>query len=56
MQGEQRGGVVIGKKKAMLLVYLNDLVLMAKIEEEMRIMLDRFRQYVKKKILIHIKC
>lgn len=45
------GGIELGGKKVYLLVYADDVVLLAEEEAEMRSMIVRFEGYLKKKKL-----
>lgn len=52
MRKEQTGGVEIGKKHVWSITYADDIVLLAKSEEELRSMLRRFKKYLEKKKMI----
>lgn len=49
MRKEQTGGT-IGKEKFWTITYADDMVLLAKSEEELKRMLKQFKRYLKKKI------
>lgn len=51
MRKEQAGGVTIGKEKFWSLTYTDDMVLVARNEEDLKGMLKRFRRYLSKKRL-----
>lgn len=52
MRKEQTGGVTIGREKFWTITYADDIVLLAKNEEDLRSMLKRFRKFITRKDLI----
>lgn len=52
MRREQTGGVVIGKMKVWSIVYADNIVLLAKSEQELKGVMRRFWKYIKKKGLM----
>lgn len=52
MRKEQTGGVVIGREKFWTVAYADDIVLVAKSEQEMKGMLKRFKKYLERKGLV----
>lgn len=52
MRKEQTGGVVIGREKVWSISYADDIVLLAKSEQELKGMLKRFKKYLEKKGLL----
>lgn len=51
MRKEQTGGVVVGREKFWTITYADDIVLIAKSEEEMKGMIKRFKRYLERKCL-----
>ena len=49
MRKEQTGGVVVGKEKLWSISYADDIVLLAKSEQELKGMMKRFRKYTERK-------
>jgi len=52
MRKEQTGGVVMGKEKIWSISYTDDIMLLAKSEQELKGMMKRFRKYTERKGLI----
>jgi len=52
MRKEQLGGVVVGKEKVWSIIYADDIVLLAKSEQELKNMMSRFKKYLRKKELM----
>lgn len=52
MRKEQTGGVTIGKEKFWTITYADDMVLLAKSEEELKGMIKRFKRYLEKKNML----
>lgn len=49
MRKEQTGRVTIGKEKFWMMIYADDMVLLAKREEDLKGMIKRLRKYIEKK-------
>ncbi|XP_071572662.1 uncharacterized protein [Temnothorax nylanderi] len=49
MRKEQTGGIVVGRKKFWTIAYADDMVLLAKSEQELREMIRRFKRYLERK-------
>jgi len=52
MRKKQTGGIVVEKEKIWSISYADDIVLLAKSEQELKRMIKRFRKYVERKRLI----
>ena len=52
MRKEQTGGVTIGKEKFWTITYADDMVLLAKSEEELKGMMRRFKKYLERKNML----
>jgi len=52
MRKEQTGGVIIGKEKFWTITYADDIVVLAKSEEELKGMLRRFKRFLEKRNMI----
>jgi len=52
MRKKQAGGIVVRKEKIWSISYADDIVLLAKSEQELKGMIKRFRKYVERKRLI----
>lgn len=49
MKGRQNGGVMVGRKKSVMITCAEDLELVAKAEKNMKETLKKFNIYIKKK-------
>ena len=52
MKKEQTGGVMVGKEKIWTITYADDIVLIAKEEQDLKGMIRRFKRYIERKGLI----
>lgn len=52
MRKKQTGEVIVGKKKVWTITYADDIVLLAKDKEDLKVMMKRFKIYLERKNLV----
>lgn len=52
MRKKQTRGVIVGKKKIWTITYADDIVLLVKDKEDLKVMMKRFKKYLERKNLV----